>query len=234
MINNAWLAMFITLILCVLWMRLINLLADKQLISSSLSRKIIHIGTGPLFVICWLLFPEKSISRYLAAFVPMLIVIQVLLVGLGKMKDHTSVQSMARTGARTELLKGPLFYGIVFVLITLFFWKSIYAIIALMILCGGDGVADLIGSRVRSKKILWTQKKTVMGSLAMFIGGFLLSILLIAIINSAFIDIPPVSKFIVPLLIISLVATFVESITPSDYDNLTIPASALILSLILL
>ncbi len=234
MINNAWLAMFITLILCILWMRLINILAEKRLINSSLSRKFIHIGTGPLFVICWLLFPDRSISRYLAAFVPLLIVIQVLLVGSGKMKDHTSVQSMARTGARTELLKGPLFYGIVFVLITIFFWKSIHAIIALMILCGGDGIADLIGSRIRSKKIPWAKKKSVLGSLSMFIGGFLLSVIIISIIKNAFIGIPPFNQYILPLLFISLVATFVESITPSDYDNLTIPASALILSLILL
>lgn len=225
--------MLITLILCILWMRLINLLAEKQIISSTVSRKFVHIGTGPLFIICWLLFPDHVISRYLAAIVPLLIVLQVLLVGLGKMKDHASVQSMARTGERNELLKGPLFYGIVFVLITLFFWKSIHAIFALTMLCGGDGLADLIGSRIRSRKIPWAQKKTVLGSLSMFIGGFLLTILIIALINDGFVGIHPVRIYLLPLLLISLVATIVESITPSDYDNLTIPASALIFSLIL-
>lgn len=234
MINNAWLAMVITLILCVLWMRLNNLLAKKQIFSSSISRKIIHIGTGPLFVICWLLFPDKPISRYLAAIVPFLIVLQVLLVGLGKMKDHTSVQSMARTGAKDELLKGPLYYGIVFVLVTVFFWKTVYAVIPLMILCGGDGVADLVGSRIRSPKIPWTRKKTLLGSLSMLVGGIILSLLVITILKQGFNGILTIKNYLLPITFISLVATFVESITPSDYDNLTVPASALVMSLILL
>lgn len=234
MINKAWLAMIITLVLCILWMRLVNLLAVKGIISSSISRKVIHIGTGPLFVICWLLFPDKPISRYLAAFVPMMIVIQVLLVGLGKMKDHASVKSMARTGARDELLKGPLFYGIVFVFVTIFFWNSVYAVIPLMMLCGGDGVADLVGSRIKSASIPWSRKKTVLGSLSMLVGGFILSILVIAFLKQGFSDLLPLGNYLFPLAIISLVATLVESITPSDYDNLTVPASALIMSIILL
>lgn len=234
MINNAWLAMLITLILCVLWMRLINILAVRGIISSSITRKIIHIGTGPLFVICWFLFPDKPISRYLAAFVPLLIVIQVLLVGLGKMKDHASVKSMARTGARDELLKGPLFYGIIFVLLTVFFWKTAYAVIPLMMLCGGDGVADLVGSRISSKILPWTKKKTVLGSFSMLVGGFLFSWLLIAIFKQDLNQVILQKNYIFSILVVSLVTTLVESVTPSDYDNLTVPVAALLMSLILL
>ncbi len=234
MINNPWLAMIITLILCVLWMRLINILAVKGIISSSVSRKIIHIGTGPLFVICWFLFPDRPISKYLAAFVPLLIVIQVLLVGMGKMKDHASVKSMARTGARDELLKGPLFYGIIFVLLTVFYWKTFYAVIPLMMLCGGDGVADLVGSRISSRILPWAKKKTVLGSLSMLVGGFLFSWLLILIFKQNFNQVFLLKSFTLSILLISMVSTLVESVTPSDYDNLTVPGAALVMSLILL
>jgi len=50
---------------------------------------------------------------------------------------------MSRTGDRREILLVPLFYGIVFVVITLVYWKtSPIGKIALMILCGGDGYAE--------------------------------------------------------------------------------------------
>jgi phytol kinase len=234
LINNPWLAGLITLIICLLWMRVNNLVAKKNIISSSVSRKIIHIGTGPVFLVCWLLFPEQPMSRYLAAVVPFLIVLQLGLVGLGWLKDDSSIKAMARTGGKNELLKGPFFYGIVFVLLTVIYWNSVNAIIPLMILCGGDGLADLIGSKFGSVTLPWNKNKTVIGSLAMFFGGFILSLTVIAIFISGGVLLAPISKFLFPLALISLIATFIESITPSDYDNITVPAISLIFTLILL
>lgn len=230
MIYNPWLAWVITLVLCILWMRFINVLADKNLIPSNVSRKIIHIGTGPLFVLCWLLFPEHHLSKWLAASVPFLIVVQVLLVGTGLIKDRTSVKSMARNGLGSELLKGPLFYGMIFVLLTILFWKTIHAVFALMILCGGDGTADLIGSRIRSPKLPWSKNKTIAGSFSMFIGSILITIIVTMILRLGFLNFS-IQALLFPLLLISFIATVIESITPSDYDNLTVPISSLIMSL---
>lgn len=234
MIQNPWIAALITLVVCLVWMRVNNLIAKKNLISSSTSRKIVHIGTGPVFLLCWLLFPDDSLSKYLAAVVPLLIVLQLAMVGLGFMKDDSSVKAMARTGSKNELLKGPFFYGIIFVLLTVFFWKTPYSVIPLMILCGGDGMADLIGSRFGQRHIPWNKNKTVLGSIAMFICGSALSLLLIIPFLSFGIIDPPLSKYIVPIILIALVGTFVESLTPSEYDNISVPAVSLILSLILL
>lgn len=234
MIKYPFIALTITLVLCLLWMRAINYLAAKKIVSSNVSRKLIHIGTGPIFVACWLLFPEQGISRYLAAAVPLLIVLQVLVVGLGLLKDYTSVQSMARTGKKNELLKGPLFYGIVFVLVTQFFWKQIHAVIALMILCGGDGAADLVGSRIKSPALPWAKKKTVVGSIAMFLGGALLSLLMLLIVFQPSTIGLQETKVGTIVFLISFAATLVESITPSDYDNITVPAVSLLLSISLL
>ncbi len=234
MIHNPWIAAFITLVICLIWMRINNLIANKNLISSSTSRKIVHIGTGPVFLLCWLLFPDHILSKYLAAVVPLLIVLQLTLVGLGFVKDDSSIKAMARTGSKNELLKGPFFYGIVFVLLTILFWKSPYSIIPLMILCGGDGMADLIGSRFGHRQIPWNKHKTILGSLSMFISGFALSLLLvIPFISTGFIE-SPLSQYIVPIMTISLVGTIIESLTHSEYDNISVPAISLILSLILL
>jgi phytol kinase len=211
-----------------------NFLAKRNLISSSTSRKFIHIGTGPIFILCWLLFPDHPFSKYLAAFVPLLIVVQLVFVGLGVIKDDSTIKAMARTGGRRELLKGPLLYGIVFVILTIFNWKSIYAVISLMILCGGDGLADLIGSKFSSRSIPWNHKKTILGSFSMFLGGFILSALLILIYKSVGYFNFSWNQILFSLGLISIVATLIESATPSEYDNLTVPFASMILSLLLL
>jgi len=80
MLSSPWLAMFLTLILCLAWMRIINFLTDKGIVARSFSRKVIHIGTGPIFLLCWMLFPENPISKYLAAVVPFLLVLVISIV----------------------------------------------------------------------------------------------------------------------------------------------------------
>ncbi|MCK6569445.1 MAG: phosphatidate cytidylyltransferase, partial [Anaerolineales bacterium] len=80
---NPYLATLFTLLIAVSFLRLMDFFAHRGVIGSKLSRKIIHIGTGPIFVLCWLMFPDVTISRYLAALVPLLITIQFVLVGMG-------------------------------------------------------------------------------------------------------------------------------------------------------
>ncbi|MCJ7702110.1 MAG: phosphatidate cytidylyltransferase, partial [Anaerolineales bacterium] len=83
MLNNNILALLITFGAAVIWLRINNFAAQKGWLSSHTSRKIIHMGTGPIFVLCWLLFPGKQLDRFLAALVPGLITIQFALVGSG-------------------------------------------------------------------------------------------------------------------------------------------------------
>ena len=150
----------------------------KNWIPSTISRKVIHIGTGPLFVLCWILFDTGIETRFLAAVVPLISTVQFALAGLGIIRDKASVQSMSRSGVKKELLKGPFYYGLAFIAITLLFWKtSPIGIVALMILCGGDGVADLFGKQFGKTLLPWSKEKTWVGSIAMLIGGFLLSLL---------------------------------------------------------
>ena len=72
MLNNNFLALIATFAASLFWLRLNDYLAHRGWISSHLSRKIIHIGTGPLFVLCWLLFTPSVSSRFLAALVPLI------------------------------------------------------------------------------------------------------------------------------------------------------------------
>lgn len=105
------LAAGVTLVLALIWLRAIDLLAHRGLLEPKLSRKILHIGTGPLFVLCWILFTDASWARYLAAITPLAITLQFFGVGTGLIQDPAAVQAMTRQGNPQEILRGPLYYG---------------------------------------------------------------------------------------------------------------------------
>lgn len=231
---NDTIALGLTLILCILWLRIIDFTAQRGWISGQLSRKIIHIGTGPLFVLCWLLFSPAPLARYLAATVPLLITFQFFLVGIGVIKDEAAVQAMSRTGDPREILRGPLIYGLVFVVLTVWFWKdSPVGMVALMLLCGGDGLADIIGRRWGKHRLPWNQGKSYLGSLGMFAGGWLLAALILLVFVGVGEFPGPWSAYLPAVTWIALAGALVESIPIHDLDNLTVSITAVGLGLIL-
>ena len=224
MLKSPFIAMGVTFIIAFLWLRINDFFAHRGWVNSVLSRKIIHIGTGPIFVLCWLLFPDMPVSRFLAALVPAGISAQFAAVGLGLIKDPAAVDAMSRSGDRREILKGPLFYGIVFVALTLIYWTDHpVGMIALMMLCGGDGLADVIGSRIQSGHLRWSPKKTWAGSAGMFFGGLLFSavVLFIFVISGVFGG--SADFHVWRLVIVAAVAMLTESLPVNDVDNLTVP-----------
>lgn len=233
MLENNVLAMVITLVLAVSWLRIMDWVAHQGWISSKTSRKIIHITTGPLFVTCWLLFNEGVEARWLAALVPLGITIQFILVGLGIIRDEAAVQAMSRSGDRREILRGPLYYGIIFVVLTILFWKeSPVGVVALMMICGGDGLAEVIGRKTPLAALPWSREKSFGGSLAVFFGGFLMSALVVWIFVLAGVFAPPFSDYLPGILLIALVSTIVESLPHKDVDNITVSLASVLVGLL--
>jgi phytol kinase len=235
---NPFLAFIITLVLALVEIRALDFAAHRGWIESRLSRKLIHILTGPLYVVCWLLFPSPDLwwYRWLAALVPLLFTVQFALIGLGIVKDEASVKAMSRSGDHREILRGPLFYGIIFVLMTLLFWKdSPIGMIAVMLMCGGDGLADIMGRGIKSAKLPWNKDKSVAGSLGMLIGGWVLTMLILLIYVLAHASrFGPLGVYLIPVTIIAVVATLVESLPFRDIDNITITLVAVLLGYFLL
>ena len=230
MLGNNWLALAATFLLALLWLRINDFLAHKGWISGPLSRKIIHIGTGPIYVLSWLFFQNTASARYLAMLVPLAITFQFLLVGTGVLKDQASVEAMSRTGDRREILKGPLFYGLVFVILTILFWKdNPIGIISLMLLCGGDGFADIIGKRVGNGKLPWSGQKSWAGSLAMLIGGWTFAVVILAVFLAAHVFPGNIANYLAAITVIAIVGAIVESFPFRDIDNLTVPSVAIII-----
>lgn len=205
------------------WLRLMDYFAHQGWIESRLSRKVIHIGTGPIFVFCWLLFPEVWYARWLAALVPLAITVQFALIGSGIIKDQASVSAMSRSGDPKEILRGPLYYGIMFVLLTLVFWKdSPVGMTALMMMCGGDGIADVVGRRFNSPKLFHSPQKSVAGSLGVFFGGWMLSAVVLGVYVWLGVFAGPFSRYLLALTLIALTATVIESLPQRDVDNITV------------
>src|SRR3972149_3762526 len=223
-------ATVLTFVLALSWLRLIDTLAHRGLIEQKLSRKIIHIGTGPLFVLCWNLFSAEPWARWLAALVPLAITAQFVLVGLRVVKDEAAVKAMARHGNPREILHGPLYYGIVFVVCTILFWRhSPVGILALMLMCGGDGLADVVGRRWGRAKLPFNRDKSWAGSAAMFAGSFAFGFGFLALFT-AFGDFQPALKLSAAagiVALISLIAAGVEAVPFHDIDNITVTVIAI-------
>jgi len=158
------------------------------------------------------------------------------------MKNESFVASMSRSGDPRELLQGTLYYSIVMVLMT-FFWFYIpstgisnanpTALLIIGCVSGGDGLADIIGRKFGRKKIgIKGSEKTFIGSIGMLVGSILVSSILVLIFS---LEVPSfnIATLILPIIVVSIVATIVEAISPKNSDNFTIFVAVIITILIL-
>lgn len=224
--------MVVTLIGSIVWLRLMDWLAYRGILEPTLSRKLIHIGTGPLFVLCWNFFSTATIARYLAAVVPLLLTLRLFTIGMEWIQDPATVQAMTRTGKPQEVLRGPLYYGIVFVVCTVLFWRnSPIGILALMIMCGGDGLADIIGRRFGKTKLPFNQDKSWAGSAAMFLGSIAFGFGYLILFNYLGYFQPPLNLAYTAGAVsaIALAATLVEALPIQEIDNISLTLVSLLL-----
>ncbi|XP_045831126.1 probable phytol kinase 1, chloroplastic isoform X3 [Trifolium pratense] len=165
-------------------------------------------------------------ARYFAAFVPLVNFLRLLVNGFSLVSDQGLIKSVTRQGDPKELLRGPLYYVGILILCAVVFWRnSPIGVVSLAMMCGGDGVADIIGRRYGSMKIPYNQSKSWAGSIAMLIFGFLVSIGMLYYysflghVQFDWGDIVPKVAFI------AFVATVVESLPITEVvdDNISVP-----------
>ncbi|XP_026454071.1 probable phytol kinase 2, chloroplastic [Papaver somniferum] len=212
-------------------------IAKRRIIKDQIFiRKCVHINIGLVFMLMWPLFSFRPQAAYLAALVPGVNIIRMLVLGLGLMKDESMVMSMTRSGDYRELLKGPLYYASTATLVSAVYWRTSPIAIAIICnLCAGDGLADIMGRRFGKKKLPHNRNKSYAGSIAMAIAGFLASVGYMHFFSQfGFIKESP--SLVLGFLIVSLATTVVESLPISTEidDNLTVPlTAALVGSLVL-
>ncbi|KAF5446678.1 hypothetical protein F2P56_032287 [Juglans regia] len=204
--------------------------ANRRIFDQKLNRKLVHISVGLAFMLCWPLFSPGRRGAILAALIPGINIIQMLLLGLGIMKDEAIVKSMSRNGDYRELLKGPLYYAATITLTCMIYWRtSPITIAAICNLCAGDGLADIIGRRFGSHKIPYNKNKSVAGSVAMASAGFLASLGYMHYFSS-FGFLQKSSEMVMGFLVVSLASALVESLPISTEldDNLTVPLTSIL------
>ena len=202
-------------------------LQEKEILPSNITRKLVHILAGPVYLLTWMLFTGGEYSRYFAMLVPLLFVVKFAGVGLGLMKDDDLVNSTSRTGNPRELLGGTLHYSIAMVLCTLFIFdagKGAFnpsSLVIIGILAGGDGLADIFGRKWGKKSFgIGGATKTLAGSFGMLIGSFITPLILILAFTLR--GEIQIQEILLPLLILSFFATIVEALSPKDFDNVTL------------
>ncbi|MEB3356992.1 MAG: hypothetical protein VKK04_09715 [Synechococcales bacterium] len=224
------LATIITFVVALSWLSMVNQLTQRGILAQTLSRKVVHIGTGPLFVLCWPLFPAVPAARWLAVLVPFVLTLGFFVVGMGWVDYPELVKSTTRSGDRHELLRGPLYYGLVFIVCTLAFWRhSPIGLLALMMMCGGDGLADIVGRRWGKHKLPLNPDKSWAGSAAMLLGSFLLGFGYVWLFNSLGMFQPALTlgHTVRGVAVVAIAATVVEALPVQEIDNMTITLTVL-------
>ncbi len=236
-------AMVISVAILLALVQINGLMQKKGVVSQIVTRKFVHILAGPIFVVTWILFSGGVISHYIAAIVPLLFVLQFVAIGTGLMKNESFVNSMSRTGDPRELLEGTLYYAIVMLLMT-FFWFYVpstgidnanpTALLIIGCVSGGDGLADIIGRKFGGEKKFGIRgsEKTIIGSIGMLVGSILVTSILVLIFS---LEVPHfnIAILIFPIIVVSVVATVVEAISPKGTDNFLIFLAVIITILIL-
>lgn len=198
---------------------IMDFLVKRKNFPQDISRKIVHIAAGSWLLI-WLLFDDSHWSRYLNIAPAFIWTVLLLLKGFAASSDDEAVKTMTRTGDRRELLKGPLYFTLVMCLMGTVFYKTPLALTAMGILGWGDGLAPVFGKRFGKHKYYILSEKSIEGSLAFLIFGFFGAL----IFNLFFYE----SIDIGFILGLAILATFIEAVSPKDFDNLLIPLSIIL------
>ncbi|XP_022133528.1 probable phytol kinase 1, chloroplastic, partial [Momordica charantia] len=206
-------------------------LARRNLIQQNLSRKLVHILSGLLFMMSWPIFSTSTEARYFASLVPTVNCLRLVVYGLSLAKDEGLLKSLTREGKPEELLRGPLYYVLILILSAVVFWReSPVGLISLAMMCGGDGIADIMGRRFGSKRLPYNQGKSWIGSISMFIFGFWVSIGMLYYYSAlGYLELDW-GRTVQKVALVSLVATVVESLPIANVvdDNISVPLVSMV------
>jgi dolichol kinase len=208
-----------------------SVIQKKRLLTTNVTRKIVHIFVAPVFIVTWPLYTGDWYSRYFAAVVPLMFVLLFAAIGTGKVKNEAFVTSMSRSGEAAELLKGTLYYALLVLIVTLVWfyvpssgiaYATPVALIMMGCLAGGDGLADVIGRKFgKHKYSFWGSQKSIEGSIGMFLGSIIFSLALVMILGLE-VTAWTLSIFLVPVILFAFCAMVIEALSPKNLDNWTV------------
>jgi phytol kinase len=171
------------------------------------SRKLVHIGSGPVVLIAWWCGIDRLIALPVAGLVTLLAALNHrlrLLPGIEDIDRHS--YGTVAYGASITLLFGLLWPE-----------RAQAMAAAVLVMAFGDGLAGLVGPLVSSPRWrVFGQTRSLAGTAAM---GLTTAAVLLAVAALQPVAVPPVWA----LLTIAAVATTLEQWATAGVDNLTVP-----------
>ena len=204
---------------------LMDYLVTNHNLPRDISRKITHICAGSAIMFLPL-YIGGDWSHFLNITVFAVWTILLIQKGLFAADDDQAVKTMTRTGDKRELLKGTLYFVIVAMICGTLYYKQPAGVMAMAMLGWGDGLAPIIGTRYGKIKYHILSDKSVEGSLAFLAGSLCAGLFFVHLIV-------PESFDATKIIIIALIATVVEGVSPKEVDNLTIPVAVIAASYLL-
>jgi phytol kinase len=192
-----------------LWLAALSLVAlrvrDRWPEQREWSRKLIHIGSGPVVIIAWICRIEPRIAVAAAATITLLAALN------HRIRVLPAVEDIDRHSY------GTIAYGAsITVLLLLYFPEQPAAAAAgVMVMALGDGLAGLVGPLFASPS--WEvlgQRRSLLGTAAMALASFLVLLILSTIAPG-----PGLGG----ILAIVSVATVLEQVSLLGIDNLSVP-----------
>ncbi len=207
---------------------LMEKMVDRQFLSSDLSRKVIHVAAGS-WILFWFFYDKRpgDFSWLLNVVVPFLFFLTFLYKGMFAPPEDKDVKTMTRTGNPRELLRGPLYFTITMIVIGTLFYGTYVGALAMAVVGWGDGLAPYFGKKYGSRKFKTLgREKTLEGTLAMFIFSIIGAVVFSVILRPVLVSYSSNfdwTFFVEVILLVAIVSTIVEALSPADVDNLLIP-----------
>jgi phytol kinase len=211
---------------------------SKYLIDRGWNRKFIHIMIGNI-VFFWWIFQDKYVMALLAAapFIPLLLYSSLKGDNIKEKGEPKSLRAALADATLNGHRFGLVYYAISWTLLAfLLFDHRLIASIAIVSMAYGDGMGGLIGKKFGKKKLLG--KKTLEGSSAVFVFSALAILMVIAFYGLLAslgwfpVHDVPLTMALTIALLTGIYVSFVELITPGEFDNLVIPLSVGIILLL--
>jgi phytol kinase len=174
------------------------------------SRKVVHIGTGPVVLLAWWL----GISLWVA--LPAALLVTVAAAFNHRYRLLPAVEDVGRHSY------GTIAYGASIAILLALFWPDQPLAVAagVLVMAVGDGLAGLLGPQINSPRWrLFGQGKSLAGTVAMAAGSAaVLSVLTLAA-QPGNLAAPALPS----LLLMALIATGLEQCSSFGIDNLSVP-----------
>jgi phytol kinase len=172
------------------------------------SRKLVHIGSGPVVLIAWALGIDRLIAIPAAAAVTLLAALN------HRVRVLPAIEDVDRHSY------GTIAYGASITLLLALWWPEHRATVAagVLVMALGDGLAGLVGPLIPSPS--WSvlgQRRSVVGTATMALASFSVLLLLAAFTGGG--DAPSTQG----ILAITMIAVLLEQVANVGIDNLSVP-----------